>query len=404
MPLLEIALGGIFLLWCGIGVLNFWGTRGIAVLRPDQATEPFPIAPRVSIIVPARNEEETLPALLESLLRLDYPGYDVTLVDDASTDRTGLIADEWAARRESAGRLKVIHNRELPLGWSGKVHALNLAARAAQGEWILATDADVVFHPAVLRLAMSRALQLDARLVSLVPEFVFGSVWERVVLPAFSFLLATLFPIRLINDPRSPRALAAGAFILMRRADLEALGGYERLRATVVEDLRLAETFKRSGRRIFVAFTRGLFRTRMYRGAHELWEGLSRSAFEGAGFSVARVLTGVVLGLLLTVLPWVSVFTLPFREPHIGHSPFPNLALHLAGAACGMSLLVYSPFLVVFRLPLSYAFTLPLATLFYAAAALNSVWENVVGAGVAWKGRRYSRQASGSDPKLGKRD
>jgi chlorobactene glucosyltransferase len=389
MPLLEIALGGILLLWCGIGVLNLWGSRGIEVLRPDQATEPLPTAPRVSIIVPARNEEETLPALLGSLLRLDYPDYDVTLVDDASTDRTGPIADEWAARRECAGRLKVIHNRELPPGWGGKVHALNLAARAAQGEWILATDADVVFHPAVLRLAMSRALQLEARLVSLVPEFVFGSVWEKAVLPAFSFLLATLFPIRLINDPKSPRALAAGAFMLMRRADLEALGGYERLQATVVEDLRLAETFKRSGRRIFVAFTRGLFRTRMYRGARELWEGLSRSAFEGSGFSVARVLTGVVLGLLLTVLPWVSVFTLPFRE---GHPPFPKLALHLAWAACGVSLLVYSPVLAVFRVPLSYAFTLPLATLFYAAAALNSVWKSVVGAGVTWKGRRYSRK------------
>ncbi len=94
-------------------------------------------------------------------------------------------------------------------------------------------------------------------------------------MPAFSFLLATLYPLRLVNDPRFSRALAAGAFILMRRRDLEALGGYERLQGTVVEDLRLAEMFKRNGRRIFLAMSRGLFRTRMYRNGRQLWEGLS---------------------------------------------------------------------------------------------------------------------------------
>src|SRR3989449_11500109 len=119
------------------------------------------------------------------------------------------------------------------------------------------------------------------RSLSLAPEFVFESFFEKVLLPAFSFLLLMLFPVRLVNDPASSRALAAGAFILMRSKDLKELGGYERLRSTLVEDLRMAELFKRNGRRIYLAFTRDLLRTRMYKELSEIWEGLTRTAFEG---------------------------------------------------------------------------------------------------------------------------
>ncbi len=129
------------------------------MLRANRAAKPRAAAPKTSIIAAARNEEETLPTALNSLLTLDYPDYEVILVNDDSTDRTGLIAEDWTRRLESRGRLKVIHNHELPPGWTGKVHALNLAARAATGEWILTTDADVVFHPALLRLALACALR-----------------------------------------------------------------------------------------------------------------------------------------------------------------------------------------------------------------------------------------------------
>lgn len=389
MLLLMMVLATVLLLWCGLGVFAFWSLRGGTVLRLGQAADPPSRLPKVSILVPARNEEESLAAALESLLKLDYPDYEVIVVDDASTDRTGQIAEEWARQFKGSGRLRVIHNRDLPPGWRGKVHALSLAARAANSEWILATDADVVFHPAVLRLAMACALGRDAHLFSVAPEFECGSFWEKVVLPAFSLLLLTLFPLRAINNPKSPCALAAGAFILMRRDELEALGGYERLRQVVVEDLRLAEMFKRSGRRIHLATTRGLLRTRMYRGWREVWQGLGRSAFEGVGFSLARVLAGVFLGTILGVLPWLAAAALCIRDAQLGLSLMEDVALVLALATCVVSGGVYLPFLRFLRVSPIYVLTLPLATVFYSGVALNSAWASLLGRGIPWKGRHY---------------
>jgi chlorobactene glucosyltransferase len=319
-------------------------------------------------------------------------------VDDDSSDRTGAIADEWAGRPTAAGRLKVIHNHELPPGWRGKVHALSLAANAAKGEWLLATDADVVFHPALLRLAISCALKEQARLVSLLPEFEFGSKAEKVVMPAFAFLLATLFPLRLINSPKSSRALAAGAFILMRREDYEALNGYAQLRDVVAEDLRMAQRFKHSGQRIYAALTRGLFHTRMYKGWHEMWEGLARSAFEGTGFSLRRVAFGVIFGNLLAVFPWAAAAILLVRDMMAGAPLTADSTLVLAFGACLASAMVYLPILIFFRVSPLYVFTLPAACLFYSGAAIASTWMSLKGRGVSWKGRHYRPPKSSGNP------
>ena len=194
-------LGVVFILWCGLGAFTFWSLRGATILRANHSASPLESSPKVSIIVAARNEQDALPAALESMLTLDYPDYEIVLVDDDSRDRTGAIADEWAGRPAGRGRLKVIHNRELPPDWYGKVHALHLAASAAAGEWILATDADMVFHPSILRVAMSCAREHGVQFLSVVPEFEFGSFWEKVVLPAFTFLICSLYPLRLVNDP-----------------------------------------------------------------------------------------------------------------------------------------------------------------------------------------------------------
>lgn len=389
MLILEILLSAAFLLWLALALFLVWATRGAIILRPGQAAAIPGRPPKVSIIVPARNEEGALPAALESLVALDYPDYEVIVVDDASTDGTGRIADEWAANPASKGRVQVIHNQELPLGWAGKVHALTLAARVATGEWILATDADVVFHPELLKLAVSLALEKDAQLVSLMPEFELGGFWEKVVLPAFSLLLASLFPARLVNRPGFPRAIAAGAFILMRRQDFEDLGGYESLKNVVIEDLRIAERFKKHGRRIYLAASRGLFRTKMYSGLQELWEGLSRSAFEGVGYSVAKVFGGVAVGIWVGVLPWVASACFLLERVQPGHSAGGHIELALALGTCLESVLIYMPVMLFLRVPIVYVFTLPLAALFYSGVALNSMGKSLFGSGVPWKGRRY---------------
>lgn len=389
MIILEIMLGAALLSWFTLAIFLVWATRGSTILRPGQEVS-FPhCPPKVSILVPARNEEGALPEALQSFVALDYADFEVILVNDGSTDSTGRIADEWAAKPASRGRVRVVHNNELPEGWAGKVHALSLAARLANGEWILATDADVVFQPGLLKLAVSLALEKNAQLVSLMPEIQVGGFWEKVVLPAFSLLLTSIFPPRLVNHPGCPRAIAAGAFILMRRRDLEDLGGYAAIKNVVIEDLRMAELFKKNGRRIHLAASRGLFHTKMYSGVNEMWEGLSRSAFEGVTYSVTKVLGGVTIGIWVGVLPWVAAVLLLFQRLHLGNSPDGQIALALALATCLESVLIYLPVMLFFRVPVIYVFTLPLAALFYSGVSLNSMLRSLFGSGVAWKGRNY---------------
>jgi len=389
MPVLEMLLAASVMLWLGLAIFWLWSARGATTLQPGEI-RPLPDhSPTVSIIVPARNEEEVLPTALASLLQLDYPHFELIVVDDGSTDGTGRIADEWASDPIAKGWLRVIHNRELPSGWSGKVHALSLAAREATGEWILATDADVVFHPKLLRAAMALAMQKNVQLLSVTPQMEMRGFWDKVVLPAFTLLIFTFYPLRLVNRPGFPRAIAAGGFILMRRQDFETLGGYEPIKNVVIEDVRIAEHFKRNGRAVHLALGGGLLRTHMYRNVGEMWEGLSRSAFEGAGFSVAKVLSGVVAGTGLCVVPWVAAIALIIRGAHQGHLCGNSVALTLALAACAESVLIYLPVVLLMRVPFQYALALPLAALFYSGVALNSMLRSVFGSGVPWKGRRY---------------
>jgi chlorobactene glucosyltransferase len=384
----EVLLAAAWVLWCVLGAHLIWSSRGGALLTPESADSAAPLPP-VSILVPARNEAAALPALLASLFALDYPNYEIILVDDNSADGTGRLAEEWARRPEARGRLRVLHHRELPPGWSGKVYALHLAAGAAGSEWLLATDADVVFHPRALSLAMRLALQRGAALLSLTPDFEYGTFWERVVLPAFALLIFALFPLRLVNDPHSPRAIAAGAFMLMRAEDFRALGGYEPIAGVVTEDLRMAELFKRGGRRILVAPSRRLIRTRMYQGAGEMFEGLSRSAFEGTGYSLPKVLGGVLVGLWTAVFPWAAALGLLARDALGGRPLAHDPALGLALAVCAAGTLIYFPVTRFLHVPPLYALTLPLAAIFYSAVSVNSAWRSVAGSGVPWKGRRY---------------
>lgn len=394
MQLLGILVGTSLVVWLAVGVFTFWNTAGRTVLETGKALQSHERLPKVSILVPARNEEDALHAALESFLSLDYPDFDIIVVDDDSTDRTGEIAEEFARRSDAAGRLRIIHKKELPAGWTGKVHALHSASLLADGEWFLATDADVVFHPQLLRLAMECALGRDARLLSLVPQMELGSFWEKVVLPPFVLLLSTLFPLRAINNPKCPRAIAAGAFILMRASDLRELGGYERIRSAVIEDVRTADLFKRNGRRIYLAVTRGLFRTRMYRDVRELWDGLSRSAFEGAGFSVGKVLAAVLATTLFGLLPWLSFPSLLLRDAMIRRFPLSDPVLLVSLAACGMACAVYLPIVIFFRVRASYVFTLPLGIAFYSLVSLNSMLLGGWSEGVGWKGRRYRKPAN----------
>jgi chlorobactene glucosyltransferase len=262
----------------------------------------------VSVIVPARNEEENIEALLTSLTAMQYPSFEILVVDDQSEDRTG----ELVARAEpgNARALRLIRGAPPPEGWFGKPWACFQGAREADGELLLFTDADTVHGSRLLAQAVVGLEAEGADVLTLIGRQVMGSFWERLLQPQFFTLLAARFPRAGI--PRKAHqwrhAIANGQYLLFRREVYESVGGHEAVRGEVVEDLRMAQLLVRGGWRLVVREGREL-RTRMYRSLSGLVEGWSKNITTGAlqttrGWMVPVILPlSMVTGAFLWVLP-----------------------------------------------------------------------------------------------------
>ena len=389
----------IFFLACGLALWltsllwHVHNAKGIATLS---GTMHFPLReyPLVSILIPARNEATILPQTLPLFLGQDYGNYEVILVDDASTDDTAQVAQRFVSSNPE--RLRVLRVGTLPPDWVGKPHALNTAFQVARGEWVLATDADVVFHPKALQAGLWLAEQQKADLVSIYAFMECVSFWEKVLLPGFGLMLATFFPLRKVNDPKSTVALASGGYLLMRRRVWAGLGGYEAIRSEMIEDLNTARIVKHSGHRIFAALTKDLVRTRMYRSFPEIWEGLRKNAFAGHRFSVLRLLLWVGAAFLTNLLPLVCLVyaaTLFVAKGGGGGDGAwqVNAFFTLSLAQYFLSVLLHLPILAYYQIALGYALLAPLGGTLYACISLDSMVRTLLGRGVSWKRRQYGR-------------
>jgi chlorobactene glucosyltransferase len=396
--LLISALWFVAFAWLVIVVLT---VHGLSRQRFLSATSNLRLtasdAPLVSILVPARNEQErVLESCVHSILAQDYGKFEVIAVDDRSTDRTGEILKTLAQGDE---RLQVIEGEELPPGWLGKPYAMQQAVHRARGEWILATDADMIFEPSVLRTAMERALENNADALTLIPRFETGSFWERVMIPTWEwvFLMFTIF--YRVNDPKSDRAAGIGGFFLIRRTVLDRIGGYEGLKDEVMEDVRLGERIKRLGAHLMVDRAPALIRTRMYRTFGEMWECSTKNWFSGVNFSFSFALICVVSMYLGAVVPaliaLVSLLAMVF-----GLSA--NLQMIVLPAALSWLLQVLVIAIVNRRSKISivYAFTAPLGLALIYAMLFDSGIRIVTGRGVTWKGRKIYERRGVRPPRL----
>src|SRR5664279_4167320 len=245
------------------------------ITRPEYDEMPVDAserAPRISIVVPARNEAEHIEAALVSLLQLDYPDFEVIAVDDRSEDATGTILDrlavQWREKKPALHhRLKVLHVKELPSGWLGKTHAMWQAGKLATGDWLLFTDADVVFRVDALRRAMVYAERERADHVVLFPTMVMESVGERMMMAFFQSQFVFARRPWKVADPKSRDAVGVGAFNLIRREAYERVGTYLRMRLEILDDMRLGEVVKHAGLRQRALFGRDLLRLRWIFGA-----------------------------------------------------------------------------------------------------------------------------------------
>jgi glycosyltransferase involved in cell wall biosynthesis len=228
------------------------------------------MAPQVSVIIPARNEEANLKTCLESLMKQNDVPFEIIVVNDHSSDRTKEIAQSFPG-------VQVIDADPLPTGWTGKNNAVATGARAARTNWFLFTDADTIHLPGSLPRAFREARENGADLLSYSPEQIAVTFWEKAVLPVVFAELARQYPPSKVSDPKSPEAAANGQYILVKRDAYEAVGGHAAVASAILEDVALARAIKASGCKIRFRYAADAVRTRMYRNFHQLREGWTKN-------------------------------------------------------------------------------------------------------------------------------
>jgi chlorobactene glucosyltransferase len=398
LPILSGALWFVALVWLGIIVLTLHGLRRQRSLLP--ATDlrfTSSDAPLVSILVPARNEQHrVLELCIRSILAQDYGRFEVIAVNDRSTDETGAILETLA---KSDQRLRVIEGEALPAGWLGKPYAMHQALTTARGEWILATDADMIFDSSALRTALDHAVHARGDALTLIPRFEALSFWERVMIPTWAWVFLMFAVFFRIDDPKSDRAVGIGGFFLIRRTVLDRVGGYEGLKDEVMEDARLAERVKAAGARLLLDQAPRLMRTRMYKNFSEMWECSTKNWFSGVNFSLPFALFCVLSMYLVAVVPPLIAVVSAIA---IASGVSTDLWLLFIPAALSWVLQVLVMAVVSNRSEVSfvYALTAPLGLALLYAMLFDSSISITTGRGVTWKGRKVYERRGVRPPRI----
>lgn len=382
--ILQGEIETLHLFWSGLlaAVALLWVLQAIALARGIPAIPSLdnftPLddsqCPTVSILVAGRDEEEKLPAALETFLALNYPRYEVIAVDDRSEDRTGAIL-RAAAERDL--RLKLLRIDSLPAGWLGKPHALQQAYEQSSGEWLVFTDADVHFRPDLLRRALAASTQKHWDHLTLLGHAKMFNPGERIAMSFFSlgFLLG-IRPWR-VADARSRFYAGVGAFQLIRRSAYEKLGTHRRLAMEVVDDMKLGKLAKEAGVSSCVGRGGDAVSVHWHAGITNMILGTTKNFFATTGFSLS--LTAFqILGLLLAfVFPLIA---LPFS--HGWARIFAIIAVTLPVIAMG-------GVCREFRISPLYALTYPAGVAIFIWMLLRSTIVTLWKGGVEWRGTFY---------------
>ena len=348
-------------------------------------TPPVHRGPRLSVIIPARNEATTLATVVGSLCASTYEPLEIIIVDDRSTDGT---AREAAALAAADPRIRLVEGDALPEGWFGKPWACVQGARAARGEILLFTDADTRHAPELLPHAVAALQQQRADLLTISPRQRCETFWERVVMPQMWFLLGVRYHPRAVNRARRARdVIANGQFIMVRREAYERVGTHAAVRHEVAEDLALAQAFFTAGRRSYFAFAESLMETRMYESLPHLVEGWSKNVYLGGRRSfpeepVRRALVPVALAGAM------SFWLLP---PLVLAGAMAGVCTALLPAAAGavaLSAAFWMLMSIGMQMPLWYGLLYPLGSATVLYIVLRSTWRG--SRRVEWRGRTYS--------------
>jgi hopene-associated glycosyltransferase HpnB len=353
--------------------------------------------PAVDVIIPARDEADILPHALPTVLGQNYAGrVRIFLVDDHSEDGTADVARELAGQSPYGERLNLVEPAPRPKGWTGKLWALHQGMQASESDaasLVLFTDADIAHEEKSLARLVSHSLQGDYDLVSLMARLQATGFWSRLLIPAFVYFFAMLYPFKRVGDPRSRCAGAAGGCVLLRRQALGQAGGLAAIAGALIDDCSLGRLIKRCGRadggRIWLGFTREVVSMRPCTDLATVWRMVARTAFVQLHHSWLLLL-GTVFGMTL-------IFLTPPLCLVVG---LWGLFLQQSAVTAGISVIMgfgvwavmtrtFRPMTCLYQQPWCTAWLLPLAACLYTLMTVDSALRFLRGAGGAWKGRTY---------------
>jgi GT2 family glycosyltransferase len=345
------------------------------ISRPEWDRTPLG-NPKLSIVVPACNEAADIESTLNRLLALDYENYEVIAVNDRSTDQTGAIMEKIAAAAPH-GRLKAIHISKLPAGWMGKPHAMWCAGNVATGDWLLFTDADVLFKPDSVRRALAYAESESADHLVLFPRMIMKRPGEKMMIAFFQTLFVFGHRPWKVADPKTKDHIGVGAFNLVRRKVYDAVGTFEALRFEVLDDMKLGKVVKNAGYAQRNVFGSDLISIRWARGAMGVVDNLTKNFFAIMSYQWPRALASCFALAFLNLMPFAGVL--------MAHG-WARLAY--AVALFGM-FSIYVGMSTKSDIPPYYFVLHPVSSTLFVYTMLRSTFLTLGRGGVVWRGTFY---------------
>jgi chlorobactene glucosyltransferase len=342
-------------------------------------------SPKVSLLVPARNEELNIEGCVNSLLVQRYLNFELILLDDHSSDGT-LHTLRRISSTPFGAKLRILEGRELPAGWHGKAWACQQLGEAASGELLLFTDADTRHRPDALSRAVEAMRRSGAGMLSLTPAQEMASFWEKLIVPLVYHILFSYLPLAMVSKSPSPAfCYAIGQFILFRRETYDKIGGHRSVCDNIVEDVWLCKAVKRSGGKVAAFDGTDVVSCRMYRGFGELWQGFSKNLFAGLGNSVPGFVALMALVALLYLAPYGFLVSSALH----GNISLGTFWLPLAQVV--VALVIRIIIAMKFDQPLSSALLHAFSQVMLLLIAFNSFRLTIFGKGPEWKGRNYPK-------------
>jgi chlorobactene glucosyltransferase len=342
-------------------------------------------APKISVMIPARNEAANIRACLASLLRQDYPDFEILVLDDNSGDDTAAIVTEMAA---ADSRIRLFSGLPLPDDWAGKPFACHQLSRRATGEWFLFVDADTTHEPHMLRSTLELAIRNGTSLLSGFPRQLATSLPQKIALPMMYYVILSWVPLWWLHAARTPQpSLAIGQFMLLPRDDYLKIGGHRAVKARIIEDVWLGIEITRAGGRHLAVNLAPVVSCLMYRDLGAMWEGFLKWCYSVAYLSPAGLGALIVAGVLLFLGPffWLRdiIVSLPVHAAWQWYVVLQVVVIYLTRLLIDAR--VREPLLPVILHPLGMAYLV--------AAAVTASLRRLVGAGVHWKDREYGRES-----------